>query len=332
MIKSVFLSDNPAKLKEVFGDGRFEKVCSLTDCCPDIITSETFYDYTDVLRDADVVFSSWGMLFFTDEMFEAMPSLKAVFYAAGSVRGFAEPMINHGARVSSAWNANAVPVAEFTVAQIILSCKRYFSNAQACKVPERRLNDDYPVGPGGFGETVALIGCGMIACNVIRILKDFCINIVVVDPYLPDSDVAKLGVTRVSLEEAFAKAYVVSNHLPNIPPTVGILNGALFESMREGATFINTGRGAQVVESEFIEVLTKRPDITALLDVTHPEPPESDSAFYSLPNVHLSSHIAGSLGNELVRMADSAIEEFKRWSIGEPMLYEITAEMLRNMA
>ncbi len=332
MIKSVFLCDSPSKLMEVYADGRIERICALTDCCRDIITTETFNDYLETLREAEVVFSTWGMLSFTDEMFQCMPKLKAVFYAAGSVRGFAEPMIRHGVRVSSAWNANAVPVAEFTVAQIILSCKRYFANSQACKIPERRLSGDFPVGLGGFGETVALIGCGMIARNVIRILDSFCVNIVVVDPYLSDADASALGVKKVSLEEAFAKAYVVSNHLPNIPSTVGLLKGEHFASMREGATFINTGRGAQIVEPEFIDVLAKRPDITALLDVSDPEPPRKGSEFYALPNVNLSSHIAGSLGNELVRMADSSIAEFKRWSIGEQMLYEVSAEMLKNMA
>ena len=332
MIKSVFLNDNPSKLKEVFGEGRYETVGNLTDCFPEIITSETFMAHTDVLREAEVIFSSWGMPNFDDTMFATMPNLKVVLYAAGSVRGFAKPMLEHGVRVSSAWNANAVPVAEFTVAQIILACKRYFANALACNDPERRHNGNYPVGLGGFGETVALIGCGMIAKNVIRILKDFSVNIVVVDPFLADYEAKALGVKKVSLEEAFSQAYVVSNHLPNIPPTVGLLNGALFGAMREGATFINTGRGAQVIESEFIEVLESRPDITALLDVTHPEPPQKDSPFYSLPNVQLSSHIAGSMGNELVRMADSAIDEFKRWSKGEPMHFEVSAEMLEKMA
>ena len=83
-----------------------------------------------------------------------------------------------------------------------------------------------------------------------------------------------------------------------------MLNAALFRSMRPGATFINTGRGAQVNESDMAAVFGARPDLTALLDVTWPEPPEAGSPLYTLPNVHLSSHIAGSLGNEVVRMAD----------------------------
>lgn len=69
--------------------------------------------------------------------------------------------------------------------------------------------------------------------------------------------------------------------------------------MRQGATFINTGRGAQVDEAGLIEVFKRRPDLTALLDITCPEPPEDGSELYTLPNIHLSSHIAGSKNDEV---------------------------------
>lgn len=102
--------------------------------------------------------------------------------------------------------------------------------------------------------------------------------------------------------------------------------------MRQDATFINTGRGAQVVEADLVHVLRQRSDLTALLDVTDPELPAPASALYALPNVPLSSHIAGSLNDEVVRMADHATEEFVRWERGEPLRYEVTAAMLDTMA
>ena len=94
------------------------------------------------------------------------------------------------------------------------------------------------------------------------------------------------------------------------------------------ATFINTGRGRQVDEEGMIQVLKKRPDLTALLDVLTQEPPQADSELRTLPNVRLSSHIAGSLNDELKRMSEFVIEDFRRFAQGEPMLYEIREEML----
>ena len=98
--------------------------------------------------------------------------------------------------------------------------------------------------------------------------------------------------------------------------------------MPPGGTFINTGRGAQVNEDDLIAVLHERPDLTALIDVTYPEPPLPDSEFYNMPNVRLSSHIAGSMNNEVHRMADYMIEEFKRWDRGEALKYRVFENML----
>lgn len=73
------------------------------------------------------LFSTWGMPALGKEQIRAyFPSLKAVFYAAGSVQGFAREYLEAGVQVFSAWAANAVPVAEFTVAQILLAGKGYF--------------------------------------------------------------------------------------------------------------------------------------------------------------------------------------------------------------
>jgi phosphoglycerate dehydrogenase-like enzyme len=81
-----------------------------------------------------------------------------------------------------------------------------------------------------------------------------------------------------------------------------------------------------------ITVLKQRPDISALLDVTESEPPARDSELYTLPNVWLSPHLAGSTGNEVVRMADTVIDEFERELNGEDLLYEVTLDKLAAMA
>jgi phosphoglycerate dehydrogenase-like enzyme len=113
--------------------------------------------------------------------------------------------------------------------------------------------------------------------------------------------------------------------------TRGTLNAALFKSLREGATFINTGRGAQVVEADLVATMKARPDLTALLDVTWPEPPAKDSELWQLPNVVISPHIGGTIGNEVTRLADCAIEEFEAWQAGKPLRYQVTREVLRTM-
>jgi phosphoglycerate dehydrogenase-like enzyme len=310
--------------------GRQDRLREIVDLYPHVITEKTFEAHADALKTAEVMFASWNIAKLTPLRYEMMPRLKAIFYAAGTVKMFAESAIERGIRVVSAWRMNAIPVAEFTLAQILLSTKGYFANSQ--EFTTRAAFRTSPKGLGNFEQTIALLGAGAIGRKLIELLKPFRLNVIVFDPYLSDEDAKELGVEKVSIEDAFARGIVVSNHIANIPETVGMLRGEHFRSMRQGATFINTGRGQQVNGPEMIEVLRERPDLFALLDVTWPEPPADDSPLFTLPNVKLSTHIAGSIGNEVVRMADLMIEEFLCWQAGLPLQHEVTLDMLERMA
>ncbi|XHR30984.1 MAG: hydroxyacid dehydrogenase [Chthoniobacteraceae bacterium] len=327
--KAVFVG-KPDWIRRIYGKGRFEKVAALTDLYPEVIHMDLFDQYLPDLQEVEVIFSTWGMKALSADQIVQMRSLKAVFYAGGSVHHFARPFLEQGILVISAWQANAAPVAEFTLAQILLAAKGYFRNSREFTAPEKFKTAFR--GKGNFGEIVAILGAGAIGQKVIQLLHSFDLEIVVFDPFLTEENAAKLGVKKASLEEAFKSAYVVSNHLANRPETVGMLHGGLFEKMRPDATFINTGRGATINEQQMIRVLTQRPDINALLDVTYPEPPADDSRLYLLPNVHLSSHIAGSIGDEYVRNADYAIQEFLAWRSGNKLQYAISIPMLETMA
>ena len=140
------------------------------------------------------------------------------------------------------------------------------------------------------------------------------------------------GVNLCSLKEIFSKCNVITNHLANNEKTVGIINRDLLFSMQDYTTFINTGRGAQVVEADLIEALKEQPDRTAVLDVTMPEPPEENHPFYNLPNVFLTPHIAGSAGDECMRMGDYMLEEAERFLNGEELKYSVSLKMLETMA
>lgn len=286
-------------------------------------------------KNVKYIFSTWGMEEFTaEEIKKCLPSLKAVFYAAGTVKYFAEPFIENGVKVFSAWQANAVPVAEFTAAQIILAGKGYFRTVRELREGKSR-NDVYSVFKeykGNYDTTIGIIGCGAIGTLVCKKLREYNLKTIVFDPFLSDDRAAELGTEKVSLEEVFMRSEIVSNHLANNPQTVGMINGTHFESMMKNATFINTGRGAQIKEDEMADVLKKRPDITVLLDVTDPEPPSEDSPLTTLPNVFLSPHIAGSSGLECHRMAEYMVHELEKYEKGETLTMLVTKEMLKTMA
>ncbi len=336
-IKAAFFCDNVSFhdgdiLDYVYARGRRQQVGTITDLYPVVITKANFSEHAAALAEVEAIFSTWGLFPLGPAELERLPALRAVFYAAGSVKGFAEPLIERGIVVCSAWAANGAAVAEFCLGQILLACKGYFRNTRDCRSPERNNQKVAFHGQGTYGEKIAIIGAGQIGRRLIELLRPFRLKVLVVDPYLSEPEAEDLKVTKATIEEAFREAYVVSNHLPNLQELQQVLNGELFASMRLDATFINTGRGAQVHEPEMVEVLRKRPDLMALLDVTNPEPAPAGSALYELPNVQLSSHLAGAHNDEVVRMADFMIEEFGRWSRSEPLRYAVDPDELKRMA
>ncbi len=330
-IKAALFYNYPSAVDgEVFGQGRRERIAALTDLYPEVIHAGNFEQHAAHLSGIEVIFATWGMMNFTAAQRAKLPKLKAVFYAAGNVKAFAPSLIDNGIVLMSAWAINAIPPAEMCLSQVLLSLRGYFRTVRQYRETKSADAKKY-WRPGVMNETIGLIGLGYIGSLLRKKLRDYPLQVLAHDPFLTKERAAELDVTPVSLEELFAKSYIVSNHIPDLPTTRGVLDGKLFASLRDDATFINTGRGAQVVEADLIAVLKERPDLTALLDVTWPEPPVPDSELWRLPNVVISPHIGGTTGHEVVRLADCAIEEFEAWHAGKPLRYQVTPEIFRIM-
>lgn len=328
MCNAAFFGD-ARTIDRVYGNGRKEQIAAATHLYADTVNAANFDQHAPHLRELDIIFSTWSMPALTEAQWDSLPRLKAVFYAAGSIQHFAAPLLARGIVVVSAWQVNATFVAEFTIAQIVLAAKGYFRNSESYTVG--RGKNAVP-GRAYSGETVAVLGAGAIGRKVIELLRHFSLRAIVFDPYLSDSDAAALGVEKVTLEQAFERGFIVTNHLANKPETVKLLNAKLFRRMRDGAAIINTGRGATIDEEALISELMARPSLSAFLDVTFPEPPLADSPLFQLPNVHLSSHIAGVLGGDVAAMADSCIEEFHAWRVGKALRHRVDPARFAQLA
>ncbi|MBQ8431506.1 MAG: hydroxyacid dehydrogenase [Clostridia bacterium] len=333
-MRSILISDKKQKITDVYSAALIADLRRRAALDEGVYSREEILATPERFADVEYLFSTWGMPAFTEEEIElCFPNLKCVFYAAGSVQKFARPFLEKGIKVFSAWAANAVPVAEYTLAQILLANKGYYFTSRVMSQGEHRQAKQLAACyPGNYGERVGLLGVGMIGSLVAEMLKDYRLEVLAFDPFLSDEKAKRLNVKKASLDEIFSTCRVVSNHLANNEQTVGMLNGGLFASMMPYATFINTGRGAQVVEEDLARVLGEREDLTAILDVTYPEPPVEGHPFYSLPNCILTPHIAGSMGNETHRMAEYMAEEWERYTKGEQTRYEVTLSMLATMA
>ena len=327
-MRAIFLCNRESEVRRVYHADTVTRLQSLCELDDRIYASA---DLADIPADTEIIFSTWGMPSLTEAQIRAhLPRLQCVFYAAGSVQTFARPFLALGVRVFSAWQANAVPVAEYTLAQILLANKGFFAQDRDMKAQRGTPRSTSYL--GNYRQSVGLIGCGSIGSLVAKSLQQYDLDVYVYDPYLSDERAAALGVRRCELDELFERCSVVSNHLPNNAETRGMLTYALFSRMLPYATFLNTGRGAQVVEDDLVRILSERPDLTAILDVTDPEPSPAGHAFYTLQNCILTPHIAGSIGNEVWRMSAYMADEFARYQKGEPTQFEVTESMLATMA
>jgi len=282
----------------------------------------------DLLAQIDILLSGWGGPPLNQQFLEMAPGLRAVFYGAGSV-GYilSEAFWERKIVITTANAMNAIPVAEYSLAHILLALKRTWQQASETKRQRAFLIPQLPVA-GAYRTTVGLVSLSTIGRLVRQHLQNFEVRVIAYDPTIDEQEAAALNVEMASLEELFACSDVVSLHTPLIPETTGMITGSLLASMKMGSTFINTARGGIVRESEMIEVLRARPDLTAVLDVTDPEPPPSSCPLFDLPNVILTPHIAGSLDGECRRMGRWMVDEVHRYLTGKPLLGRISPEQV----
>lgn len=285
------------------------------------------------LADVSVLVTGWGAPTLTESVLARMPHLSAVVHAAGSVKHHLPAEFwERGITVTSAADANALPVAEYTLAAILFANKAVLPVAAAYRRDPDGLEvlEDFPT-IGNYAKRVGIVGASRIGRRVIELLAPFSLEVVVSDPYLTDAEADALGVTPVSLDELVASSDVVSLHAPDLPSTRHMIDARQLRSMRDGATLINTARGALVDHDALLaEVASGR--INAILDVTEPERLPADSPLFDLPNVLVTPHVAGSLGTELTRLGDAAVDEVVRLAAGERPLHVVLAEHLDRTA
>jgi phosphoglycerate dehydrogenase-like enzyme len=307
----------------------------IAECDPAVVVT----DFADPevaaeLGQVEVLLTGWGCPPLTAEVLARMPRLRTVVHAAGSVKGHVTGACwQRGITVASAAGANALPVAEYTLAAILFAGKRVVESARTYR--ERRDAPpgglSYYAGVGNFRRTVGVVGASRIGRRVIELLRPFDLSVLLSDPYVTGEQAAALGVEPVGLDELARRADVVTLHAPQLPETRHLFDRARLALMRDGTTLVNTARGSLVDTAALTaELVTGR--LNAVLDHTDPEVLPADSPLYDLPNVLLTPHIAGSLGGELPRLARAALDELARYAEGRPYADPVTADGVARIA
>lgn len=322
----------PVHHQNIFGEKYSARLAELGDV--------KFYDrkdfndreyILDFVRGADVIITSWGTPKLEADILDVCPSLSLVLHAAGSIKPvLSDALLAKRPRMTAAAIAIGEGVAETALGLAISACKGIYPLAK--DTAEGLWNEHRTERVKDFFDiTVGVISAGFVGRHMIKLLKNFHVDILLYDPTLSAKECAALGAEKVELSDLLSRSDVISVHAPSIPATEKMLNADNLGLVRDGAVLINTARGAIFDEPALIEEL-KKGRFFACIDVTEPEPPTADNLLRTLPNVVLTPHIAGAVTNGLARIGGHICEELTRFANGEIMRTEIDVDKLGSMA
>jgi len=283
---------------------------------------------------AEIVVSGWGTPAVDGPVLAAAPKLKLVAHAAGSVKPMmSEEAWQRGIRVTGAAQAIAAGVAEFCLGLILTASKRVFWLADRVREGHWSRSDDLFGKPFEiYRQRVGIIGASHVGRRLAELLRPFGCTIVIYDPYWTRERIEALGAVKAeSLEEVFRGCRVVSLNAPTTKETERMIRGSHFAMLPDGALFINTARGILVDQDEMVAEL-RRGRFVACIDVTVPEPLPIDHPLRRLPNVLITPHVAGAVGENLMRIGEFIAEEIVRYAAGGKLLGEVTRDQLGSIA
>ena len=318
-MKAALLMD-PALAPFVFGDDERARLGEIVE----IDMTDAATSLADIVDPAHVelLVTGWGVAPLGAHDLDALPWLRAIVHWGGGIGFLDAAAAARGIRVASARAANAIPVAEFTLAMITLAAKDAFW-ASRCYCAEQRFIDREGELPdtGLYGTSVGIVGASSIGTLVIEKLADTDARVLLFDPYATGGTASRLGVELVTdLAELAGRSDILSIHAPETPATIGMISQSVLGALPEGATLINTARGRLVDQAALVAEL-QAGRLRAILDVTDPEVLEPGHPLYTLPNAFVTPHLAGSMGNELRRLGQAALAEVERYVAGLPFAH-----------
>jgi D-3-phosphoglycerate dehydrogenase len=186
--------------------------------------------------------------------------------------------------------SNSVSVAELVFGQMIALVRHTHEANRAVK--EDRWSDYLKfIGTELAGKTIGIVGLGNIGMRVALRARAFEMDVVVEDPYIPESHVTSLGGKWVGLEELLAESDFVTIHCPLNRETSGMIGRKELALMKRSAFLINAARGGIIDEEALGVVLRERKIAGAALDVVADEPPAQNHPLLQLDNVLWTPHL-----------------------------------------
>ena len=169
------------------------------------------------------------------------------------------------------------------------------------------------------GRTLGLLGLGRLGAEMVAPATAFGMEVIAWSQNLTAQDAAEKGAERVSREELFGRADVLSVHVQLSDRTRGLIAAAQFAQMKSSALLINTSRGPVVAQADLIDALEQGQIAGAGLDVYDEEPLPEDDPILRAPNTVLLPHLGYATHDNIADMYRQAVEDIAAFGAGEPI-------------
>jgi len=256
----------------------------------------------------------------TRRVLEALPGLRVI--AKGGSRPSSnvdiDAAVARGVRVLWTPGANAVSVAEMTVAMILVMLRRFPALTQ--RLEQGGWRDFSLLGGELAGRTLGLLGFGAVGQEVAKRYRGFTGAMLAFDPRLDVDAAARLGVEPASFDHVLRTADIVSLHCELNAATAGMIGQQALAAMKPGAILVNTARGGLVDEAALLDALDRGTLGGAALDVFAVEPPGHPSPLVTHPRVLATPHVSAFTHEAIYRESAWALEDAGRVLTGrEPI-------------
>ncbi len=253
----------------------------------------------------------------TEELLEAGKNLKVVGRAGIGLDNVDVPAATkRGVVVMNTPTGNVITTAEHTIAMMMALTRNIPWGTSTLKSglwEKKKLQ-----GREVFNKVLGLIGFGKIGSIVADRARGLKMQVIVHDPFVTPEQIEKAGFEPVSLQELYRRSDYITVHVPKLKDTVGLLNKAAFDQMKDGVMIINCARGGIVDEADLNEALRTGKVAGAALDVFEHEPPGVCPLFEVdrvICTPHLGASTAEAQTNVAVQVAEQIIAYLKSGTI-----------------
>lgn len=313
-VREAFFKPDMVKLLESMGCVRWnESECQLS---PD--------ELRGMLKGMDTCITGWGTKQYDSHVLEGADRLRLIAHTGGSVGTLVgHEVYDRGIKVISGNWLYAESVAEGTLAYMLCALRRipYYMN----EVQQGRWSQANSLYEGLLEQNVGLVGFGMVAKYLVKMLMPFRVGIKVYDPFAASEVLKEYQVEKAALEEIFSTCKVISIHAPRTPDTYHMIDSGLLKRIPDGALLVNTARGSIIDQTALEEELGKG-RINAVLDVFEEEPLPMDSKLRGLENVLLIPHMGGPTYDRRSKVTFALLQEIRNFFDGKPYHYDISRE------